>query len=337
MATSQRPSCWRRKTSALVPAISSGWPSGVLPRKVQRLTTSAVSPASSTLTFSPSMRGSSAANCASAPRIASPPRTISSGRTAKVASSSYRASAPSTSPADRRSPSSCTTPYGSTVPPSEGRDRAQPSLDIAGLARREPLLHPRRQRTHHRVGHRLQALCARGKRNARRPAVVRVRLPAHEPVALHEPHHGRQRLLGQAGSTCELPHPKPVLLPQGQQERSVRRPHVPVPALLERLAEQLVPALRGLGEQEPEVAGGGGAVHVVRYRTNSWANDPRGGRCGRWGDASRVNGLRLRGRAGAAARDVSHRRSDIATKGAPRPLGSTPLRPPRARPPPRPR
>src|SRR5215212_10014303 len=301
MATSQRPSCWRRKTSALVPAISSGWPSGLVPRKVQRLTTSAVSPASSTLTFSPSMRGSSAANCASAARIASPPRTTSSGRTANVAFSSYSATAPSTSPADRRSPSSCTTPYGSIVPPSEGRDRAQPSLDLASLARRQPLLHPRGQRTHHLVGHRLQALCARREPHARRPAVVRVRLPAHEPVAFHEPDHRRQRLLGQAGSTRELPHPQPVLLPQGQEQRSVRRPHVPVPALVERLAEQLVPALRGLREEKAQFGGGGGALHVVRYRTTSPpAGGPRGAPGRRRRDAGPVERLRSRGRSGAS-------------------------------------
>ena len=75
-------------TSELTPASSIGAPSGPVPVRAQRLTTSATSSASMTFSMVPVMTGFNAMNRSSAGRIASSPLTCSPGCGANVATGS---------------------------------------------------------------------------------------------------------------------------------------------------------------------------------------------------------------------------------------------------------
>jgi hypothetical protein len=102
----------------------------------------------------------------------------------------------------------------------------------------------------------LEATRPRCQVNERRPSVRRVRRSPNEAVALEQADHRRHRLLAQPGSGGELAHAQAVLLEEGNEQRSVRRPHVGVTLAGEALGQQLVPALGGFREQEADVAAG---------------------------------------------------------------------------------
>jgi len=76
MTKRQLPSACRRTTSAPAPAISRGWPSGPVPRRVQRERSSARSPASTTSSTRMSSVPLSAAKPPTASRNAAAPVTI---------------------------------------------------------------------------------------------------------------------------------------------------------------------------------------------------------------------------------------------------------------------
>jgi hypothetical protein len=86
-----------------------------------------------------------------------------------------------------------------------------------------------------------------------RPPVVGITDTANKTGCLHEPYERGHRLLGESRSHRERTHPQPVLLEERQQHRAVRRPHVRIAAAPEGLVEELVPALRRLGEEIAEV------------------------------------------------------------------------------------
>src|SRR5262249_30723565 len=92
-----------------------------------------------------------------------------------------------------------------------------------------------------------------GEDDAERAPVVRVALAPHELLAFEQAHHRRHRLLAQSGPTGELAHAQAVLFEQRHQDRAVARAYLAPPRGAEALAQQLVPALRGLGEKEAEV------------------------------------------------------------------------------------
>ena len=85
------------------------------------------------------------------------------------------------------------------------------------------------------------------------PPVVGIADTAHETGRFHEPDERGHRLLGESRPHGERTHPQPVLLEERQQHRSVCRTHVGVAVVPESLVEELVPALRCLGEEVAEV------------------------------------------------------------------------------------
>jgi hypothetical protein len=89
-----------------------------------------------------------------------------------------------------------------------------------------------------------------------RSPVPRIALSTDEPAALDEADERRHRLLAEAGTGRKLAHSQAVLLEEREEDRSVRRADVAEATRPEALVEQLVPALRGLGEQVPEALAG---------------------------------------------------------------------------------
>src|SRR5207244_9141698 len=63
----------------------------------------------------------------------------------------------------------------------------------------------------------------------------------------------RHRLLAQPCPACELAHAQAVLFEQRHQDRAVARPHLAPAGGAEPLLQELVPALRRLGEQKAEI------------------------------------------------------------------------------------
>ncbi len=83
--------------------------------------------------------------------------------------------------------------------------------------------------------------------------VGRVRPTHDEPMGFQGRHQRGQGLLAQVGTPSELTQLQAILLPQGQQDGAERGADLGVAQAAEGGSEELVPALRRLREQEPEV------------------------------------------------------------------------------------
>jgi hypothetical protein len=102
--------------------------------------------------------------------------------------------------------------------------------------------------------HGLEPACLGGEDDAEGASVVGVALAAHQPVAFEQAHHRRHRLLAEPGTASELTDAQAVLFEQRHQDRAVARPHRVPAGGAKVLLQELVPALRRLGEQKAEVA-----------------------------------------------------------------------------------
>jgi hypothetical protein len=129
----------------------------------------------------------------------------------------------------------------------------QHRLEAGVVCGRERSADERVELVEHALDDWLEGTRPRCQLDERRPSVGGVRRSTNEAVALQQAHHRGHRLLAEHGSGGELAHAQTVLLEEGNEQRPVRRPHVGVALAGEALGQQPVPALGGLGEQEPEV------------------------------------------------------------------------------------